>query len=140
VLVYGGMALRANYDDYRAMVERRPKAHPGIMNVSETSPVLQSAERMTYLPSAPCRFTADGGYVQGCNMELAQRVMQVNWGEVARGEAAAIGDMGVLLGALLLLLAMSFAAGRWFCGWVCPLSWTGFEGSCACRTSSPPAR
>jgi len=125
VLLYGGMALRTGYDDYREMVARRPMARPGIMNVSETSPALQVAERKTYLPSAPCRFTADGGYVQGCNLELLQRMMQVNWGSVGRGDAQALGDMGILVGALLLFLVLSFAAGRWFCGWVCPLSSLG---------------
>lgn len=126
-LVYGGMGLRANYADYQAMLDRRPQAEQDVMKLSETTPVLQNTERMTYLPSAPCRFTADGGYVQGCNMELFQRVLQVNWAELWRGEASADdrGAMRLALGALLFFLIISFLLARWFCGWLCPLSSMG---------------
>ncbi len=125
VLVYGGFALRQDYADYRAMLGRRQTARPGIMNLSETSPVLQNERRMTYLPSAPCRFTADGGYVQGCNMELAQRLLQLDEGKLAARDPGAINAMGVILGALTMFAALSFLVGRAGCGWLCPLSALG---------------
>jgi len=128
-LIYGGFAFRRSYSDYQAMLARRPqaKAAQGLLNLSETSPVLKSDNRMTYLPSAPCRFTADGGYVQGCNLELFQRIMMVNYGELfAKDPDPAItGQMRLIFGALVLLLVTCFVAGRWFCGWVCPLSAIG---------------
>jgi len=127
VLVYGGFALRQNYEDYTAMRERRPppNATPRIMNVSETSPVLQSEKRMTYIPGAPCRFTADGGYVQGCNMEMAQRLMQIDFTKIGASDPGEISLLAVLLGALLMFLIVSFITARWWCGWVCPLSTLG---------------
>jgi len=128
-LIYGGFAFRRDYSDYQAMLARRPqaKAARNLLNLSETSPVLRSDERMTYLPSAPCRFTADGGYVQGCNLELFQRMMMVNYGKLFTKDPdpAMTSQMRLLLGALVLLLATCFMAGRWFCGWVCPLSAIG---------------
>lgn len=129
VLVYGGFALRQNYADYQAMRARRPQANEqsGLLNLSETSPVLLSDRRMTYLPSAPCRFTADGGYVQGCNLELYQRIMMVNYKALAKAEPnpAVTNTLGLLGGTLALFLIMSFVGARWFCGWLCPLSAIG---------------
>jgi ferredoxin len=122
VLTYGGCALRSSARDYREAVARREGIVIGV--ITDTVPALQNDRRMTYLPSAPCRFTADGGYVQGCNMEMAQRVMQVNWLDGSR-RAEAIGSTSLLLGALVLFLAMSLIAARWFCGWLCPLSFIG---------------
>jgi len=125
VLVYGGFAFRQDYADYQAMKARRPKVNPGIMNLSETSPVLQNERRMTYLPSAPCRFTADGGYVQGCNMELAQRMLQLNERKVAARDPGEINAAGVVLGALAMFVMLSFLIARASCGWLCPLSAMG---------------
>ena len=125
VVVYGGFAFRQDYSDYRAMLERRRTSRPGIMNLSETSPVLQSDKRMLYLPSAPCRFTGDGGYVQGCNLEMFQRLMQVDLVAVRRRDPGAVGTLSVVVGAVVLFLTLCFLAGRWCCGWVCPLSTLG---------------
>lgn len=125
LLVYGGFALRQDYSDYQAMLARRPQAQAGIMNLSETWPVLQSDRRMLYLPGAPCRFTADGGYVQGCNLEMFQRFMQLDFAKVRRGDPGTIGTLSVLLGALILFLCLCFLSGRWACGWLCPLSTLG---------------
>ena len=125
VLVYGGFALRQNYRDYERMLSRRRDAKPDIMNISETSPVLQQDNRMLYPPSAPCRFTADGGYVQGCNMELLQRVMQVDWRGVAARDPAELNALAVGMAALVLFLILCFLSGRWTCGWLCPLSTLG---------------
>ena len=75
LLVYGGFAFRQNAADYQEMLARRQTATRDIMNLSETSPVLRDSRRLAYLPSAPCRFSADGGYVQGCVMEWLQRVL-----------------------------------------------------------------
>ena len=125
VLLYGGFALRQDYADYQGMLARRPHARPDIMTLAETSPVLQSDGRMTHLPSAPCRFTADGGYVQGCNMELAQRLMQLNTSALSARDPAVIGALSVLLGATALLLTLCFLSARWTCGWLCPLSTLG---------------
>ena len=125
VLVYGGFAFRKDYADYEGMLQRRRDAAPGIMNIVETSPVLKNDGRMTYLPSAPCRFTADGGYVQGCVMELGQRVMQVNYSDLAARKPGAIRTASLLGGTMVLFLVMCFVGARWFCGWVCPLSTLG---------------
>ena len=125
VLLYGGFAFRQNLTDYRQMLNRRRETGGRVMRLMETSPVLASRRQMTYLPSAPCRFSADGGYVQGCNLEMAQRILQINFGDLARRDTAALGDMALLLGALTTLLIISFIVGRWFCGWLCPLSTLG---------------
>jgi len=125
VLVYGGFAFRKDYQDYQAMLARRQGATPGIMNVSQTVPVLQHERRMTYLPSAPCRFTADGGYVQGCILEMGQRIAQVDYRAVVGRDPAATGALTLLGGALTMFLAMCLVGARWFCGWICPLSGLG---------------
>jgi ferredoxin-type protein NapH len=128
VLVYGGLALRPSYQDYVAAKARRfdPKNPPrGIASLTDTRPALESDARMTYLPSAPCRFTADGGYVQGCNMEMAQRLLQVDEKKLAAGDPNATHAMHLLLGALAMLVILSFLLGRLFCGWLCPLSAIG---------------
>ncbi|MFH0911733.1 MAG: 4Fe-4S dicluster domain-containing protein [Planctomycetota bacterium] len=125
VLLYGGFALRKDYRDYQAMLSRRPLARLDVMSLSETSPVLQSPTRMLHLPSAPCRFSADGGYVQGCNMELFQRVTQIDFNKVAARDPAELGTFEVALGALTLFLILCFLTARWCCGWLCPLSALG---------------
>jgi len=125
VLLYGGFAFRQSYEDYQGMLQRRRDAGGDVMRLMETTPVLQDYRRMAYLPSAPCRFSADGGYVQGCNMEMMQRIMQVNLADVARGDPGATGLLAVLLGAATSLLILCFIAGRWLCGWLCPLATLG---------------
>jgi ferredoxin-type protein NapH len=125
VLVYGGFAFRQDYSDYQEMLGRRRTATPGALNLSDTSPVLQHSDRMSYLPAAPCRFTADGGYVQGCVMEMAQRTLQVDPRKVVDGDAPAVKEISVLGGAILAFLAICFIGARWFCGWLCPLSAMG---------------
>lgn len=124
VLVYGGFMFRQDYTDYQEMLQLR-RQDVDIMMVGETSPVMQHDWRMLHLPSAPCRFTADGGYIQGCNLELFQRVMQADVGAVWRREEGAIATMAVIMGALTLFFTISFVAARWMCGWLCPLSAIG---------------
>lgn len=128
VLTYGGCALRASYADYREAMDRRfdPSNPPGgVVTLTDTRPALQSDRRMTYLPSAPCRFSADGGYVQGCNMEMAQRLLQVDETKAAAGDAGALHAFSLLLGALTMFVVLSFLIGRALCGWLCPLSAMG---------------
>ncbi|MHC4608189.1 MAG: 4Fe-4S binding protein, partial [Planctomycetota bacterium] len=124
VLMYGGFALRESYADYRYMVDRRRDASADVMLVAETVPVVRGDYQVTHLPSAPCRFSADGGYVQGCPMELLQRVAQVDYGEVGDdvGETAIL---AIALGAVLFITVLAFIGARWWCGWVCPLSSLG---------------
>lgn len=124
VLVYGGFALRQDVADYRAMLARRGTARD-IMNISETVPVLSYDDRLAVLPAAPCRFAPDGGYVQGCNLELFQRLLQVNFLRVRAGDPSEVNALGVVLAALLTFLALSFVLARWSCGWLCPLSAMG---------------
>ena len=126
VLLYGGFAFRMDYTDYKAMLDRRvdPKASGG-MRLDDTVPVLNSEKRMLYLPSAPCRFSADGGYVQGCNIELFQRIMQLNFADIVSGNPAALQSLSLVLSALLLFLLLLFLTARWACGWLCPLSTLG---------------
>lgn len=120
VLTYGGFALRQDPAGFRAAMARRD---PGadFMLLAETVPVKGGPERMAHLPSAPCRFTADGGYVQGCSLELFQRIMQVDYRAAGGGEINQLAALNLAAGSLLMLLFLSFLAGRGFCGWVCPL-------------------
>ncbi len=125
LLVYGGFAFRQNYSDYQAMIARRQSAVPDIMNISETSPVMRDDNRLSYIPGAPCRFSADGGYVQGCVMELAQRLFQVNDRKIARGDAVETSYLAIALAALVLFTVLAFIGARWWCGWICPLATLG---------------
>lgn len=124
-LLFGGFALRDGWGAYKAAVERRPKATADMMAISETVPVLVDPDRLSYLPSAPCRFSADGGYVQGCNMELAQRAMQMDFAKAQAGDPGETAVAAKILAAALSLVAMCFISGRWFCGWICPLATLG---------------
>ncbi len=124
VLVYGGFMFRQDYGDYVEMQQLR-RDKKDIMMVSETVPVMRYDWRMLHLPSAPCRFTADGGYVQGCNMELFQRILQLDAGALLRKDEGTISSMSVIAGAVVLFLIISFIAARWMCGWLCPLSAIG---------------
>lgn len=125
VLMYGGFAFRQSLADYQAMKGRRMTATADIANLSETSPVLRDADRLAYLPAAPCRFSADGGYVQGCVMELLQRGLQINWRRVAAGDPGEAAVAAIALAAAASILALAFAGARWWCGWTCPLSALG---------------
>jgi ferredoxin len=125
VLLYGGFAFRQSYADYQGMLGRRRDAGASVMRIMETSPVLQSDSRMTYVPSAPCRFSADGGYVQGCNVEMLQRLMQVDLVKAWGGDPGELSLLAVLFGAATMFFILCFLAGRWFCGWLCPLATLG---------------
>ncbi|MBU4200554.1 MAG: 4Fe-4S binding protein [Verrucomicrobia bacterium] len=125
LLLYGGFAFRQSWTDYTQAVERRPHARTDIMTITETVPVLRDDNRLSYAPAAPCRFSADGGYFQGCNMELAQRIMQMDFAKIRAGDTGEISLAAKVLAACLALFAMCFVAGRWWCGWVCPLSTLG---------------
>jgi NAD-dependent dihydropyrimidine dehydrogenase PreA subunit len=125
VLLYGGFMFRQSQSDYEKMLERRRDQTPGIMNIKETVPVMKSDNRLTYLPSAPCRFSADGGYVQGCNMELAQRFMQLDFAKIRSGDPSQNALMGRAAGAFLVIIIMVFIGARWWCGWICPLATLG---------------
>ncbi|HOK04913.1 MAG TPA: 4Fe-4S binding protein [Victivallales bacterium] len=127
VLIFGGFMFRKNFTDYKEMLARRKTANPGVMMISETTPVLYPDENSSYsyLPSAPCRFAPDGGYVQGCNMEMFQRFMQMNYKKLANNDIVEMKIVAKLLGALISFLSLSLLAGRWFCGWICPLSTIG---------------
>ena len=80
---------------------------------------------MSYLPGAPCRFSADGGYVQGCVMELFQRMIQLKWENVIKGNPNDVAVFAMQLAALLGILVFLYIGARWWCGWVCPLSGIG---------------
>ncbi|MGA1840750.1 MAG: 4Fe-4S binding protein [bacterium] len=125
ILIYGGFAFRQNYTDYKEMLARRKDAVPDIMQITETVPVLRHHERLSYLPGAPCRFSADGGYVQGCPMELFQRIMQIDLFKVRDGDPSMVALISIALAALLSLLIMCYIGARWWCGWICPLSTLG---------------
>ncbi|MFZ2658434.1 MAG: hypothetical protein WAX69_26105, partial [Victivallales bacterium] len=122
VLMYGGFAFRQNYIDYKEMLSRRKNYTSGILNLSETSPVMSAKGdgNYAYIPSAPCRFSADGGYIQGCNMEMTQRFLQLNFLKVSRGEVAEMQFMSKILAASTLFMIFTFVFARWFCGWICP--------------------
>jgi ferredoxin-type protein NapH len=125
LLIYGGFAFRQSYADYIEMLERRMEPEQDIMLIAETTPVLKEDERLSYLPSAPCRFSADGGYVQGCVMELLQRLMQVNFMKVIHGDPSEVALLAIALAALLSIITLLYIGARWWCGWVCPLSALG---------------
>ncbi len=127
VLMYGGYALRQDYLDYKDMLSRRKNYTSGILNLSETSPVMSAKgdRNYAYLPSAPCRFSADGGYIQGCNMEMAQRFLQLNFLKVSGGDVTEMQFMSKILGVFTFFLILALVFARWFCGWLCPLSFIG---------------
>ncbi len=125
VLLYGGFAFRQNHIDYKEMLARRQDDTRDIMVLSETTPVMKADNRLSYLPSAPCRFSADGGYVQGCVMELFQRTLQIHFGKVGAGDASETALLAIALAAVLFLIVLCYAGARWWCGWICPLSTLG---------------
>ncbi|MEW6535064.1 MAG: 4Fe-4S binding protein [Candidatus Auribacterota bacterium] len=125
VLLFGGFMFRKNYADYQDMLARRQDTQAGIMNIMETVPVMRDDNRLTYLPSAPCRFSADGGYVQGCVMELSQRFMQLRFDLIGKKDPAEISLLAIILGAFAVTVVLLFIVGRWWCGWVCPLATIG---------------
>jgi len=125
VLLFGGFAFRQNYTDYKSMIERRQNTTPDIMNISETTPVMRFDNRLVYIPSAPCRFASDGGYVQGCIMELTQRIHQINFDKVFAGDPSEVSLLAIALAALLSVTVLAYIGARWWCGWICPLSTIG---------------
>lgn len=125
VLLYGGFALRTSYVDYTEMLSRRGDRTSARMVLDDTTPVLKSDTRLLYLPGAPCRFSSDGGYVQGCNLELFQRLLQIDFAKVASGDPPSLHALSLALAALFLFLAMLYVTGRLTCGWLCPLSTLG---------------
>ncbi len=124
VLIYGGFALRQDFSDYRNMLDRRAE-EKNVMTLQETSPVMEYPNKMIHLPSAPCRFSTDGGYVQGCNLELFQRLLHINMFDLGSGSLAAMNTLSAVLAALMIFVAFSFISARWCCGWLCPLSTIG---------------
>jgi len=125
VLMFGGFLFRQNAADHQAMTARRAVARQDVIRFSETSPVLRDDRRLAYLPAAPCRFSADGGYVQGCSMELSQRLLQLDFRKVAAGSVEETALLAMALAAVVSLLALLLAGGRFWCGWACPLSTAG---------------
>lgn len=125
VLMYGGFALRTSVADYDAMLARRRSASRDVMLIAETTPVLRDDQRLSFVPSAPCRFSADGGYVQGCVLELFQRVMQIHYDKVRARDPVETAAFGMVLSALLMVAGFAFLGARWWCGWVCPLCAAG---------------
>jgi ferredoxin-type protein NapH len=125
LLIYGGFAFRQSYIDYKDMTVRRGDTNPDMMLIAETVPVLRSDDQVTHVPSAPCRFSADGGYVQGCPMELLQRTAQVNYPLAVKGNVSESSILAIGLGALVFVAILAFIGARWWCGWICPLSTLG---------------
>jgi len=125
VLMFGGYLFRQNADDHRAMLARRAVTRRDVVSFSETTPVLRDSDRLAYLPAAPCRFSADGGYVQGCVLELLQRLLQLDFRKVAAGAVEETALLAIALGALASLAALLFIGGRLWCGWICPLATAG---------------
>ena len=125
LLMFGGFLFRPNAREYEAMLARRAVTRRDLVSFSETTPVLRDANRLAYLPAAPCRFSADGGYVQGCNMEWMQRLLQLDFRKVAAGSVEETGLLAVTLAAGVFLLALLFIGARAWCGWVCPLATAG---------------
>ncbi len=125
LLMFGGFLFRPNAAEYAAMLDRRAVTRRDLVSFSETTPVLRDSNRLAYLPAAPCRFSADGGYVQGCNMEWAQRLLQLDFRKVRAGSVEEIGLLAIALAAGVSLLALLFIGARAWCGWVCPLATLG---------------
>lgn len=125
LLMFGGFLFRTNAADYDAMKARRAVARRDVVSFSETTPVMRDDNRLAYLPGAPCRFSADGGYVQGCNMELFQRLAQLDLRKVAAGSVEETALLAMALAACVSLLVLLFIGARAWCGWVCPLAAAG---------------
>ena len=125
-LIYGGFAFRQSYTDYKEALARRAVNTPQkILLLSETTPVLKYDNQLIYIPGAPCRFSSDGGYVQGCVMELLQRTMQVKFEDVISGSPTDVALFAMALAALLFTIILLYIGARLWCGWVCPLSTLG---------------
>lgn len=125
VLMFGGFLLRQNATDYASMEARRAVARKDIVSFAETTPVLRDDNRLSYLPAAPCRFSADGGYVQGCVLEWGQRLLQLDPRKILAGNVEETALFAITLAAGTSLLALLFIGARAWCGWVCPLALTG---------------
>ncbi|HPN85056.1 MAG TPA: 4Fe-4S binding protein [Victivallales bacterium] len=127
VLIYGGFMFRKDFNDYKDMLSRRKIYNSGMMTLTETLPVMSVKDdaNYSYLPSAPCRFSPDGGYVQGCNMEMFQRLMQLDFAKVRDGDLVEMRLASKIFGAVVFFLVFSMICARWFCGWICPLSTAG---------------
>lgn len=125
LLLWGGFLFRTSPADFERAMARRASPRNDLIAFSETTPVLYDPERLVYLPAAPCRFSADGGYVQGCGMELLQRLAQLDTRAISSGALSERALLAVALGALASLSIALFLAGRWWCGWVCPLATLG---------------
>ncbi|MBN2143064.1 MAG: 4Fe-4S binding protein [Candidatus Aureabacteria bacterium] len=125
LLIYGGFVFRQDESDYQFMLTRRGEAIKGKFNAVETHPVLGSENALSYLPSAPCRFSADGGYVQGCVMELLQRIYQFDDTKSMSSHPGFTAFLSMILSALLFLILLHLIGARFWCGWICPLSTLG---------------
>ncbi len=125
VLMFGGFMFRQDYADYREMVSRRTTAREKVLVLGETVPSMRADNQVVHLPGAPCRFSADGGYVQGCNLELWQRLMQVDFGRAAAGDPGERNVLTLALASATVFLFLCFVGARWWCGWICPLSTLG---------------
>jgi Pyruvate/2-oxoacid:ferredoxin oxidoreductase delta subunit len=125
LLMFGGFLFRPSAAEYEAMIARRAVTRRDVVSFSETTPVMRDDNRLTYLPGAPCRFSADGGYIQGCNMEWAQRLLQLDFRKVAAGSIEETALLSIALAAGLSLLVLLFIGARAWCGWVCPLAAAG---------------
>ncbi|MFC1484925.1 4Fe-4S binding protein [bacterium] len=125
ILVYGGFLFRQSYKDYNEMLSRRNIVKNDIIALSDTTPVMKYDNKLSYIPSAVCRFSAEGGYVQGCVMELLQRVMQINLIKVKKGDTTEVALFAIALAAIFTILVLLYVGARWWCGWICPLSTLG---------------
>lgn len=138
LLIFGGFLFRQSAADYNAMVARRAVTRRDVVSFAETTPVLRDDNRLAYLPAAPCRFSADGGYVQGCNMEWAQRLLQLDYRKVAAGSVEETSLFAMILAAGVALLVLLFIGARAWCGWVCPLAAAGDVLDCIRRRLGLP--
>lgn len=125
LLLYGGFVFRQNFIDYSEALSRRKDMTADVMALNETVPVMKYDDQLVYLPAAPCRFSQDGGYVQGCVMELFQRIMQLDFRKVASGNPSETSLLAIAVAAFLALLILLYIGARMWCGWICPLSTIG---------------
>lgn len=125
LLLGGGFLFRRSPSDWQHAMARRAQLRNDVVAFSETIPALHDPDRLTYIPSAPCRFSADGGYVQGCPMELLQRLFQFDFRTIVRNARNETGLLAIILGAIASVTIALFLAGRWWCGWICPLATLG---------------
>ena len=117
LFVYGGMIFRTELKTDPVLPKlTAPDGMPSTTRLDKSSilwanddpPVIDA-----YPPGATCRYNPKGGLVKACIVHMLSE--NLTWRT----------KLAYTLPPLLLFIAAAFLAGRWWCGWVCPLGTIG---------------